>query len=1193
MLKIERIEIAGFKSFCDSTEVSFPDGITAVVGPNGCGKSNIGDAINWVLGEQSARMLRGSSMQDVIFSGSEARKATGMAEVTLHLRDINGGGRDDKRVSITRRLFRDGESEYLLNGSRSRLRDIQDLLREERVGAQTYATIEQGRIDQILNAKPKDRRLIIEEAAGVAGFKHKRRLAELKLEATQANLLRVQDILLEVTRQINSLKRQAAKARRYRRLRDELREREAVRFALRLGALEAELSRLRSAEAEAKSAETEAAARLAALESSLVERRGTVEGLERNARELNESLHGLRMEVERAESTIRQSRERVAEAEETAARLDVEIAGGDARLESLAEQGARHEEAVRGGAADLSDAVSRLEARQAEAVVAEARAAEHREIVDAARKGLFESMNRLAELRNLARGLDEARGRVASQRERLLAESDAASGEAETAVRTEASLGEESESVHRSVEDLRVALRSAEAGLASCRTRAQEALQAAVAAREQERSVSNRLGTLEDVGTRFAGVSDGVRAVLGPGGQPGVRSHGIVADFVEAQPEFEAAAEEYLQALLPAVIVEDDIDACRGAELLRREGAGRTLFLCRTQPSGALAVGVHSNGRLPVPSEISADPRVVGRLKDRIQLRSGDGFVSERIGDAVLVDSLASALDLHRRFAACDYLTLSGEVVYASGLVAAGGKSRGDQGLLAHNRKIQETREQLAQAERRATVLESERERAREAEVEAEQSVAKARVELEEAARRAMDVDHRAARTRDERARLARRLDVLAAEIESCDAESRRLAAEAESATISLAATERSHADAEAGLQGASAELDARVAAARDAVEAAALLRADVAGLRQRQDGLVKENERLGLALAELETRVRTWREERESAHARGAEARGLLGRTEEALASRIEVLRSGERESARVAAEIETLRQSVSTCDSEIRAARQSLEERREASKVAELGRVRGEGERAYLDELCSQELGVPVAEAARTAAEFLAADPRPSLGEVEAQVVDLKDRLEKIGPVNLTAIEEFQELEERDRFLSTQKQDLEASMESLRESIRKINRSSRERFLEAFEAIREHYKEIFRVLFNGGRADLVLEEGEDVLECGIEMVAQPPGKRLGSVSLLSGGEKSMAAIALLFAIFRHRPSPFCLLDEVDAALDETNVNRFTRMLREYAQTTQFILITHNKRSMESADLLYGVTMEEPGISRLVSMQL
>jgi len=334
MLKIEKMQISGFKSFSESTEVVFPEGITAVVGPNGCGKSNIGDAINWVLGEQSAKMLRGSSMQDVIFNGSEARKPQGMAEVSLHLAGrANGNGAEPKQISITRRLFRDGESDYLLNGAKSRLRDIQDLLREERVGAQTYATIEQGRIDQILNAKPKDRRLIIEEAAGIAGFKHKRRLAELKLEATHANLLRVNDIVIEVARQIGSLKRQAAKARRYGRLRDELRAKESVRFGVKARRLDSELARATAAELEARSIEAASSATLSTLEAAIAAERTSLDDATRGARAESDALHQLVNEIDRGEARAASCRERIEEAQAADVRLAEDIASLTAKRE--------------------------------------------------------------------------------------------------------------------------------------------------------------------------------------------------------------------------------------------------------------------------------------------------------------------------------------------------------------------------------------------------------------------------------------------------------------------------------------------------------------------------------------------------------------------------------------------------------------------------------------------------------------------------------------------------------------------------------------------------------------------------------------------------------------------------------------------------------------------------------------------
>ena len=1192
MMKLEKMQIAGFKSFSETTEVVFPDGITAVVGPNGCGKSNIGDAINWVLGEQSAKMLRGSSMQDVIFNGTDARKPQGMAEVSLHLAGrTNGDGGERKNIQITRRLFRDGESDYLLNGAKSRLRDIQDLLREERVGAQTYATIEQGRIDQILNAKPKDRRLIIEEAAGIAGFKHKRRLAELKLEATHANLLRVNDIVVEVARQIGALKRQAAKARRYGRLREELRGKESVRFGAKARRLDGELALLRECEVAARSVEAESSARLATLDAEIVAERQAVEEAARAGRAAGEELHQLELEIDRGEARVTACRERIVEAADTDRRLSEDIATLALRHAATGEQAAAQAHDLAGEEAELSAASARLEEHRRRVAECGAGRETRRTRVEQLRRALFESMNRLAELRNTHRSIEDHLSRLAAQRERLEREREAAQSEHLRTSEEAAGLGERAQTQKRSLEEIRESVVRAESELSSVRSQHTTTMEQLAAARERETSVSSALRTLEDVATRFAGVSDGVRLLLTSGGSAGVRTAGVVADFVEASRDVEAAAEAYLLGVLPAVVVEDDDDASRAAQLIRLEGAGRTMFLSRSRTHGARAHGAPSNGSGPLPVALRDDPRVIGRLKDRMQFRSDDGFVGACVGDAVLVDSLESALALHRVHPFADYLSPTGEVVYASGLIAAGGRSAGDLGLLAHNRKMAEAQAQLAEAAARAGGLQSEAERLRGEVDRAESAWTEGRRALETEGKLGNELELRLLRTDDERVRAGRRLEVLAEEREAVIREEARLGMERDGAAAVLGSAEGEHSGAEEALREEVLALDADDAALRALVDEEAAARAESAAREERVEAVRRESTRLAESLAEIVVRLSGAEQEREAAASRGREAEDILRTTEAELTQQWELRRVKSNEATvREEALIER-RAALQEKDAALMAERGAQDGAREKARECELVRTRAESDRQFLDDLCAQELGVTAEEAAVAAGEdaLLLADDQA----LDVEIAEIKVKVESIGPVNLMAIDEFVALEERHAHLSAQQKDLVDAMASLRETVKRINRSSRDLFLEAFETIRGHYVETFKVLFNGGRADLVLEEGDDVLECGIEMIAQPPGKKLGSVSLMSGGEKSMAALALLFAIFRYQPSPFCLLDEVDAALDELNVGRFTRMLSEYAHNTQFILITHNKRSMEAANLLYGVTMEEAGVSKLVSMRL
>jgi chromosome segregation protein len=1188
------MEISGFKSFSDRTEIQFPGGITAVVGPNGCGKSNIGDAINWVLGEQSPRMLRGKHMADVIFAGSEGRKPVGLAEVSLHLRGAVGQAAVDDLLVVTRRLFRSGESEYLVNGRRSRLKDIQDLLEQGHVGARTYATIEQGRIDQILNAKPKDRRLLIEDAAGIAGYKHKRRLTEMKLEATQANLLRVHDIIVEVERQTRSLKRQAALARRYRRLRDELRSAERTQFAARSLALDADLAATRDVAGRAGEAEAAAAAALGRIERRLVDERAAIEAQNRSLRESANELHRVQLAIDRGEAQVRSCAERITEASETESK---QSALGRELGERVAEQSretAEHEAVVVALAGEVREVRARVAEQQGRVDDAAELRRRLRDELEGLRREQFELVAHAAEWRNRLRATADELERVTAQVRRLEAERSATSADLSRLAGEQVDLDEQCARCRAEVERLVGAVAASEVLLAGLRRAQAEGVEALSRARESEQSASARLATLEDVGTRFAGVSDGVRTLLGSVGAAGVGAAGVVADFIEAAAEVEGAAEGYLAAFLPTVILESDDDVCRAAELLRAEGAGRTSLICRSQPAGAMAVGTTPNGKGDVPSEILHDPRVAGRLRERLSLAgSENGLLHDRVGDALLVDDLEAALDLHRRFPWSDYLTRSGDVVYASGVVQVAGRSAGDHGLLAHQRRTREARRALERARIDSRERQAESER-RTSEVTAgEERLAGERAELERARGELLGAELLVSRATADHERAGQRSGVLADELEALALEAERLAERRIGLEAEVATAERRAQEIEAAQGLASDGAAAQELVAQRESESLTTLRETLAGLAQKLESAEQRKRSLAALAADLEGRRGAAVESAEAARLRGVQAADERTRRESELAEQVGSQSELGLRVARLETEIAELERASAAGEQEARAGREALDGLRERSREAELARTRAESAREHLDELCLQELGVRAGDALAAArAEGIDLD-QVRLDELEAQVVDLRQQIERIGPVNMTAIEEFAELEQRHGFLTAQREDLERSMESLRETIRRLNRASRDRFAEAFEAIRAHYQEIYRLLFNGGRADLRLEEGEDMLECGVEILAQPPGKRLSSVQLLSGGEKALSAIALLFAIFRFQPSPFCLLDEVDAALDEANVGRFTRMLGEYARNTQFVIVTHNKMTMEAADLLYGVTMEEPGVSRVISLEL
>jgi len=1190
-LRIEKLQVVGFKSFYDRTEIRLPGGITAVVGPNGCGKSNIGDAIHWVLGEQSARTLRGERMEDVIFAGSETRKPVGMAEVTLRLVSPDHAFDGRELVEISRRLYRSGESEYLIDGRRARLKDIQELLAKVHIGTRTSAVIEQGKVEALLTARPKDRRVLIEEAAGTIGYRQKKRLAEMKLEATEANLLRVSDIVAEVSRQIGSLKRQAAKARRYGRLLDQMRSRQRLLFARQARRLDSLIAEVRGRIAEVSDVESARAADAGRLEAAVERARQEMADLEAGIAAGREELHKLDLALDREENRRAGIVRHGEELEAEASRLEEELAGLAQRDRELGGEIARWRDQALQVDAGLADIARRRAAREEAHAALAGSAASSQADVERVRRDALVARDALMEARNDRRALEDERRRNEALARRLSSELEAARREIE--------------GLQSSLEAARAEREAAEDYLADLTRQASEheevkdhaiqveirAAQACDDGRRMRAASEERLNTLSDAATRFSGRNEGVAFILTRGGGEGIRSRGVVADYLRAGAEVERAAEGYLSEVLPAVLVEENEDVVRGVEALRREGAGRCLFLA--ERNGHLPPAE----RRPISESLAGESGVLGLLGERLRaLAPFNGLITGRLRDAVLVESLKTALDLHGRYPGQDFVTRDGDVVYSTGFVAGGRSTSGGEGLLAQTRAIGKAREDLGEAASRTQAAE---------ELLASAKAERARAEL-------LWSELLARRTELEKSVLSLRLkeqridEDLQKDLRSADT----LAEEEGQAWVEgVSLSDRFEEAARLVL-----EREAEVSSSEEA-----LLRADEAG-RELQDSLLASGEDLGRLRSE-EAALSERREGVERELVRLAQAAGENASRREQAAAFLQAARSKKTEleaeakdlavwlaetTSRRVADGEALaarersvgeaREGITASEALARGAREGLEGSREERQQAEIQLARLAADRDHVDQRCREELSLSVDEAqAEVEGAAKGEEQAAPLDEAacESELGELRRKLQEVGPVNMMALEQFTELEGRYQFLSAQQKDLKGSIESLRETIRKINRTSRDKFLEAFEAVGANFNEVFRMLFGGGRAELRLEEGPDPLEAGLEVIAQPPGKRLQNISLLSGGEKAMAAIALLFAVFRYQPSPFCLMDEVDAALDEANVGRFCRMLEQYCHETQFIVVTHNPRSMEAADILYGVTMPEPGISRVVSMRL
>jgi chromosome segregation protein len=1177
-MRLDRVEIVGFKSFCDKQELSFQGGVTGIVGPNGCGKSNISDAISWVLGEQSVKSLRGTSMEDVIFAGSQSRQPVGMAEVSLKLSGLNGNSPDgNPECVVTRRLFRNGESEYLMNGQVCRLRDIHELFMDTGLGSKAYSIIEQGKIGLILSSKPADRRALLEEAAGITKYKARRRQTQLKLEAAQQNLLRVNDIVHEVEKQLESLKRQASKARRYRAVRDEMQAVERVLFGLRFLDLEAQSGSMAGRLAAEGERERAATIALENEEAQMEVRRHVVYEAEGRLTEARARLGEVTLAVDRHQGKSGYCKEQIGEAEARAAQAREEAAELEARVGPLASRLDERRQGRDRLEADLEAADA--EARAAESALQESALAQHARETEQeeARDAQLTVLSRLAALDNARLSTEGHAERAAADLLKLAAEREELERERAAAAAAREGARERGRAAETLLDGLRREREAAEARAAEARGRADAHETAADALQSEYDSLAGRLSSLEEIVATHAAFDDGARALLAR--PAGVEVLGVVADLLETDSAHERAVEAFLGDRLQAVLVPDAAHALRGVRYLEESGAGRGSFLPLGAAGGrdstyALREAARHEPR--VKGLLSDLFRVVGPHAESVRASLPDGLVCETLEDAVQV------ADRHPHFPC---VTLAGETVRRP-LVEGG---RGVKGLLAPRREVRETT-----ARRQALDAELQAARARQAEERAGAEGAAAEAHgleqrIHDAEKELVAFRHDLAVADEELARLERKRVVL--EAERSQAEEERGAAAVRLAEIEQSlGTAASERDAGAARV---AVLAAAVAQARAESEAAqarhAEARSAVAALRERRAAAEAECLRLEQERQELQVRTEAARERGRQMEERRVALAAELAEEERRLAEALAQRDHVQGDVARAEDAVRDLRHELDGRELSLKERRRERDMLKDAVAELEVQRARVESDLEHLGRECQQAVGVLAAQAAACLTE---ADKGREAEALQAQVQELRDKLEKMGAVNVLAVEQAQELEDRHAFLTAQRKDLLDSIAELDQAVKKIDRASRERFAEAFQAINQHFGEIFRQLFGGGTAGLSLVDETDVLESGIDVMAQPPGKRLQNVMLLSGGEKALTAIALLFAIFQYKPSPFCILDEVDAPLDDANIGRFVRMLEGLKEQTQFVLITHSRRTMEIADQLYGVTMEEPGVSKLVSVR-
>jgi chromosome segregation protein len=1268
LLKLRKVEIVGFKSFCERTVVTFSGtGTTCIVGPNGCGKSNVVDAISWVLGEQSHKSLRAERMADCIFNGTVKRPPLGLAEVTITMEDpelaeaarfvLDGApsapvdldltappadspdsavltvptellslddvssvepaaspdeaatdapaeseflkGKRRKKsadkpvlaskpgeVVVSRRLYRSGQSEYLINGRVGRLRDIQEMFMGVGLGPDSYAIIEQGRIGLILSTKPIERRAIIEEAAGVTKFKTKKRLSEAKLESSKLNLSRVNDIVVEVEKQLGSLKRQAAKARRYSEIRDQMRGivRQMLAGKARELDTEAERVALRLQELTATDATLTQTIHQQESDHDLLNQR--IYELDAGIRQNQNHLNLTALEVDRSENRINFNRQRAEELSARGGQLGVELAQAAAQAqdwEGRHSGQAQAVEALRAESATLSTHVAQFAAR-AESRGTQIRESESR--IEALRQRAVHAGDSLLRLHGEQKQAEEALVHQSAAL-RKLETSESAMLESSIQIRDDGDRSAfEWEAANGQFTALQLQTAALQSRIASLREERDIVAKEAESLRDQLSSVRARHSTLTQLLNDRSYTTDAVQKLFAAnerGGGHDFHAVGVLADYAEVEQQHESAVEQYLRDELEYVVVQTFDHARAGVSLLREEVGGRATFFVDSLRSLRLA-------EYEPIMHFRAEDGVISRLDKLVEFRDPLGAAAKqflpRLRSAYLTDSATAAEKLagdnpQFAFVAPDGTCYQGRMV-------TGGRAD-EAGPLGMKRELRSLDVQLNDLEQRDANSRAALEDLT-AELRAtEQSLEEATTKRHAAEHDVYAARHRHEQTQSELARLGLDLTLCQNELTHLRRESELARTRADQAQLQLLAATTSRAEADSQ----SAHLIEELALLRSSIQSEhdelAVARAGLAAVNERLAAAEAVASRLQQERAELLRREDALRQQETSI----TEETVSLASQSENLAGQLDALRTEklrlENSQRALEQEWESGRTRVAQMEDHLRLGRQSLLELRDQRSGVEIERARNDSDRQHLRETCMSEVNAQPEDLIATETAFISGE---ELALAETSYREMKSRIESMGAVNMMALEEFNECEQRFAFLTRERDDLLQSIADTQQAIAELDLVTREKFEHAFNAINHNFSEAFHTIFGGGTAEMRLTEPDSSGDAGIDVVASPPGKRLQNILLLSGGEKAMTALALLIAIFRYQPSPFCILDEVDAPLDEANVGRFTRLVSEMSNQTQFIIVTHNRKTMETGSVLYGVTMQEPGVSKLVSVR-
>ncbi|MFP4082162.1 MAG: chromosome segregation protein SMC [Candidatus Aminicenantes bacterium] len=1153
---IKKLELQGFKSFPEKTKILFHPGITVVVGPNGTGKSNIVDAFLWVLGGRRFKAYRGERSTDIIFNGNEKRAPLSMADVNLHLSEDQAR----EELIISHRYFRSGESEYRLNGKSVRLKDIQECLWKKEVGEKEYFVIEQGSIGLFLSSKPADKRMLVEEAAGTSYYKDKKRQAENKLESSEQNLVRLEDIINEVSKAKNSLKRQAREAARYRKLREKIRKLTTLHFRKKIGQLEEGQTEASSHYKTFLNQEKKATARIKEEEKHLASSRKEAWTLEKEVKEEQKKIYSLESTLSRLEAEGEENKNSIDFLEERKQKATQNMNEANQEAAQLEKEQNEAQDDLKSFRKNLAQ--KKKDSKSLSAVIQKIQKEKdsHQQNLESLKNEYFQGLSSSTELKNEKARLEKEAELLSRQQDKIKSQMEKENASLRLTEEKERRQAEELSRIQKQKKELKKEIDSSQKQkqhLLSSLEALQRKMNGFTEKREKE---IHHVQLLQEIREKEQS---------GEGKEEMPGSFGYLADFVESDPRYTPLIDIFWKEEAKALLFK----APDFLKILDKKNLRGNFLL------------LHPQAKKDLPSRAYQDPRVLGRLKSHVRAASkAKGFVS-LLDEAAMVENVKTAVELWLEFPSLNFLTLQGEVLHSSGLLKAGTQKRG---LFTAAAEIKNSKQRISALEKEISPLSAKIK-------EISGKIQKTDKDIEDKSDKtihleklAEEIERHRAIDRSEKEKLEMTLTTLKNEHDILTADQENMEKRLASVSSKIKESQQKEQTLNKDIQSTEEQFEALQKKGEQKRRQFFELKSEIDLFQEKINNLDQRLKNLKKRKDLLSKKGISFHTEAQNAEEKISELRENMTKLSEETKSLKKEKKSREAQLSQNESRLNRLQREQKESEERIEKWREEYEQVKGQRVEWEIKKAERERDLANLEESCWQELKKSISEVKKELSVDEIKDE-----DTQAKLEDAKEKLQKIKAVNLMAEEEYQNQKKRHDYLIQQKKDLRESIDTTKQAIKKIDQESRTQFLKALAEINKNFQDVFTLLFNGGRAELKLTDESSPLESGVDIAAQPPGKRLQSLSLLSGGEKSLTSLAFFFGLFRYKPTPFCVLDEVDAALDEVNLQRFLNLMKRIKNQTQFILITHNFKTMEVADYIYGTTMAEPNFTTLYSVQL